>query len=207
VGDYAAFAQHVIDLSAGRNLLVVDMGAGTCMQAIALRAYGCNLPVMNIDYFELSIGRTLIESLELDGMSYAHVDINTALAYPESAAHLRDTILSAAQGRKILMLSRYAIHGFFTPPEYQRLFKFFLEDLGAVAGVHLEMCGAGTPTYQRMCELAHQKLTVANKILAAEGNTLAYLEHMPGIEIVQRQEVWPHELTTRFPSFLSWKKR
>ena len=102
VGDYIAFAQHVMDLAAGRDLLVVDMGAGTCMQAIPLRAAGCDLPVMNLDYFELSIGRKLIESLQLDGcLSYAHVDINAALAEPVLAAALRDTILSAAQGRKV----------------------------------------------------------------------------------------------------------
>ena len=104
-----------------------------------------------------------------------------------------------------MILSRYAIHAFFTPPEYQRLFKFFLEDLGAVAGVHLEMCEAGKPTYNRMCEVARQNLVVAKKVVAAEGDTLAYLESHSAIEVVLRQEVWPHELTTRFPSFLSWR--
>jgi len=207
VGEYVEFAKRILALAGGRETLVLDLGAGTCLQAVALRVAGCNFPILNLDYFELIIGQRIVEGLGLSNMLFGAVDINAALAQQESAAALKRTILSAADGLPILALSRYAIHGFYTEPEYQRLFRFLLNDVGAIAGLHLEMCGHKTPTYRAMQKMSRIDLLVARKSLAADGDPLTYLQNHPQLEVIQREEVWPHHLNTRFPSFISWKRK
>lgn len=208
VGDYFIFAQRIIDTAAtiGGSPLIVDLGAGTCMQAVALRAAGCDLPILNLDYFELAIGQRIAEGLRLDNMLFGQVDINAALANADHAAELRQAILAAAGGAPVIIISRYAIFGFFSKLEYERLMDFAIGSLSTAAGLHLEMSGHLTSTFRKMCGMSRYKLFVAPKCLASEGNFPGYLETRSDVEIIQREEVWPYQLASRFPSFLSWRK-
>lgn len=208
VGEYLTFGRRLIELAAsvGGEPLLVDLGAGTCMQAVALRSLGCNLPILNLDFFGLAIGQQLTESLGLSNMLFGAVDINGALAHQDTTAGLKDIILSTAAGRPIIAFSRVAVFGFYSAPEYERLMEFVINGIGAVAGLHVEACGHLTQTFQYMQREAKGKLQIAPKCLAADGDLFAYLESRTDIKVTQREEVWPHFIHTRFHSSLAWRK-
>lgn len=207
VSDYFDFAERVIAIADSLSApMVLDLGAGTCLQTVALRAKGSALPVLNLDYFDLAIGRKLVELLSLENVAFGHVDVVAALSSPATAADLKRTILEAAAGRPVIVLTRMSIFGFMTEPEYQRLFAFLLNDLGVAAGLHLEICGHKTSMFQKMRAMRRNDLRVASKCLQGHGEPLEYLASLDAVEVVERQEIWPHILSTRFPSFLSWRR-
>ncbi len=184
----------------------MDIGAGTCVLAIALRAIGCEFPVLHIeaDAHAIAVGMTLAKSINLKKTGYHTIDLNNAMATAEARAKLKKTIVTVAAGRPIIIVSRWSLHGFSSQAENERLLRFFIRDIGARGGVHDEMCGYLTPSYARMTSQMSVPIPVGNKLKDAAGDPLRYLETYPGIDVTERIEIRPHLISTRFPSSLCW---
>jgi len=208
VGDYEAIAYKVMDLAKtiGVSPIVIDLGAGLCGQSIALREAGCDFPIFNVDLFPhaIQIGRTVSEALQLADISFASIDVGKAISDTKLRKQLRDVMLDKANGRPIIIVSRYAIHSFYTPAEIKTLVDFLLDDIKAVGGVHLEFGGDRTPTYETLCAQMGMNLPVSQKLLLENEDALLTIAQHPRLRVHQRQEVWPHILSDRFPSYLSW---
>jgi hypothetical protein len=209
VPDYVALAKKIIEM--GKLIghpapLVLDLGAGPCLQAIALRAAGCSYPILNLDWIDeaLEIGRRLSAKLRLQDIHFCKADMNVELADPHRAMDFRARILNHAGDRPIIAVSRFSIHPFYSIEECQRLFAFLTGGIASKAGVHLEMCGHRTDAYEELCHQLGVSLLVAEMIDNEPGDPLSYLERLPTIRVHERFQLWPHFVTTKFPSYLSW---
>lgn len=207
VGDYLSMADKMIDLAARfSSPVILDIGAGTCLFATALRAKGCMHRIINLDVFDsaLQIGRAIVDRFGLADVGFGNVDIGYA-AKNDGVRKSTTEILSAAiQGHPLIIISRFAVFPFYHPDDYGSLFDFLFHDLKAVAGMHLEMCGSKTPSYAAISRALGIEATIANKLKDQPEDPLAFVQNNHPVGTVERIEVWPHFLTTRFPSYLSW---
>jgi len=54
------------------------------------------------------------------------------------------------------------------------------------------------------CQKVGVPLKLANKTVNEAGDPLHFLLSVPGVETIERQELWPHYLSTMFPSYAAW---
>ncbi|MEQ9567485.1 MAG: hypothetical protein RLN85_17020, partial [Pseudomonadales bacterium] len=116
IGDFRKLAKRLVDMAGVINHpepLILDLGAGTCMLSFALRDAGCSFPVLNIDLFQnvLALGQQISRRLELKGLVFGSFDLSKILDHPDSSSQLRTAILNVADGRPIIVVSRYAVYG------------------------------------------------------------------------------------------------
>lgn len=211
VGDHIRIAKSIAALAESLGYsdpLVVDLGAGTCIQGIALRAAGLSFPILNLDYFPwpLQIGELLATQLGLSGFLFHNIDINEQLSASKSTEDFAEFVKGIAADRPIIVTSRHALHPFFSVPEYERLFSFLTETLNADAGVHVEMCGHRTAAFLAVDTFFDGNPPVANKIKDEPGDPLTYLEQSGLVDVVERHQIWAHFVNLRYPSFISWKR-
>ena len=180
------------------------------MLSLALRDMGYEWPVFNIDLYPevLAVAEYLAKKLGIQNQMFCKADLNAILSDTLSAQEFKNTVLNVAAGRPIIVASRYSIFGFYEIPEYERLFNFVINDLGATAGLHQEMCGVLTPTFQSMSKmLSNSPPIVATKVKSAPGDPYKHLEGRADICVSERIEIMPHILNTRFQSYISWDSR
>jgi len=208
VGDYLALGQRIQEFGRERDPLVLDLGSGTSLLAVGMRAANCSFPFLGLELFEdaIAIGELLTKSLGINDAKMAHVDISHMLDDPNRRTKLREFILQYADGRNIIAASRHAIHPFYQEGQYQRLFDFLINDLRVYGGMHLEMCGHQTATYPRLLARMSGALYLSPKLRNEHGTPLKYLSSLPSIHIVERIDIWPHFLGGRWPSFISWTR-
>jgi len=208
VGDYEAIAYKIIEMAdhLGTTPVVIDLGCGMAGQCFALREAGSDLAMLNLDAFQsvIDIASSIGAGLGTPNAAFGAIDIGRAIVSADTRLALKNTLLSFAAGRPIVVISRYSIHSFYPINEVHALLDFVLNDLKAAAGIHLEFSGDKTPTYQRMCELAGLELPISRKITWEAHDTLQLIAEHPLVQTHERQEVWPHILSNRFPSYLSW---
>lgn len=213
LSDFFSVAETITDFSqriGHQRPTVIDLGAGSCIQSVILRETGFQGKIFNFDCLKraLAVGERIAKRYDLKDILFGHVDLSGVLQSKEKSAALREDILGHADGAPVIVISRYAIHPFFSIPEYERLFDFLLNDLEAKAGIHLEMCGNHTDDYKTIVSLSNNPaIRVANKLRNEKGDPLSYLAAHPAITPITRYGVWPHYLFTRFPSYLSWVRK
>jgi len=212
--DYRKLARLIVDMAAKiavPNPTIIDLGAGTCTLALALREAGCTFRFINLDIFEraLKVGRAMTESLGVSDVLFRRIDISAALANEDERRQLRDDLLTTAGG-PIIVVSRKALHPFYAPKEAEALFDFVLRDIDAVAGIHLEMCGHLTPSFSVIRAAFPGNIPtdnlIGNKLKGDLGDLFSYLSKLPKLTVQHRREIWPHYLTRQFPSLLSWSR-
>ncbi|MGE4064061.1 MAG: hypothetical protein AB7E79_11905 [Rhodospirillaceae bacterium] len=183
---------------------VIDLGAGTCIQAVVLRASGSSQPVICVDVFKsaLEIGETLCRKLKIEGISFAVTD----LSKPKNFEPFAKAVQSAAAGRPLVVISRHAIYPFYSEGEYTNLFDFLVRDLKVSAGLHLERTGRFTPTFQKLQAPVPFQLTFPRKHTSTD-DPLQHLTMRSDIKISEDQEIWPHFVNEYFPRFISWVRR
>ena len=199
--DFELLAQRIMRL-APSDAFIVDLGAGTSIQSVVLRAQGCTLPVLSLDLFPsaLEIGRILCSSLRLKDISFGAFN----LTIPAQLSRLRDEL---PKNRPIILLSRQVLYPFFDEADYTRLFDFFINEVHAYGGIHLERTGRFTPAFQKIQSRFGSELPIPPKHRDKRDDPLSYLATRPDISVQERIEIWPHYVETYFPSYLSWLRR
>lgn len=185
--------------------LVVDLGAGTCIQAIVMRACGLNNPVLNLDVFKtaLEIGEKLCSTLGIQDVHFSAVDLTN------SANHepLTTAIRRLADSRPIIVISRYAIYPFYDAREYAGLFDYLIRDVRVDGGVHLERTGRFTPTFKALQASVSGSFTISRKHQTKLDDPLGYLISRPDVEVIEHTEIFPHYVNEYFPRYLGWKRK
>lgn len=201
LSDFKNIGRKLMDLG-GKDATILDIGAGTSIQAITLRALGCRFPVIALDLFPdaLSIGKRLCSSLGIQGVMFGTADLTTE-------QHLSSLAEIVPRDRPIIALSRHAIYPFYSAPQYERLFDCLVRDVGVAGGVHLERTGRFTPAFKAIQAQFASELQVPRKHLDKNDDPLTHLAARNDITVKERVEVWPHYLETYFPSYLSWVRR
>jgi len=211
IADYLLIAKNLGKLRerVGADPLILDIGAGICTQAFALRDAGLAWPIYNLDLFSnaLEIGAKVAQALAVKDIHFGQVNVLGALTNDQNRSVLTSTIKGLAGTRPIVVISRFAIHPFFSIREYQNLFLWLLNEVGVAGGAHLEMCGYHTKAYRRLCQKVGVPLKLANKTVNEAGDPLHFLLSVPGVETIERQELWPHYLSTMFPSYAAWSRQ
>lgn len=155
LGDYMLLAGRIMDI-AKDDAVIVDLGAGTALQAIVLRSLGCNAPYVCLDLFEnaLNAGAMLCRSLGLENIHFRALDLTSAKGISALAEGLREH-------KRLVVVSRHAIFPYYSRADLERLFDLLIGDLHAAAGVHLERVGRFTPTFQKLQEQFKGALVVS----------------------------------------------
>lgn len=184
-----------------REPVILDLGAGTCIQSIILRAIGFRGPILNLDVFQsaLDIGKALCSALGLTDINFAGADLSAA-----DLGHL-EPIKDFAGGRPIFVVSRYAIYPFYSAAEYGRLFDYLIRHLGIVGGVHLERTGRFTPSFEKVKAQAKFPITIPAKHVGKNDDPLAHLIGRPDVRVLEHDEISPHYVDEYFPRYLAWR--
>lgn len=207
--DYYAVAKKLQDLAAvvGGDPIILDLGCGSGATAIALRDIGFTGTYVGIDFMRdaISVAQSVAEALKLTDLHWIGFDIKTAVLHGVAGtAALTRQLLYIANGRKIILTTRYAMHGFYDRAEQVLLFDYLLRDLKISAGVHVEFSGYLTTAFHALNAKFSGTLKRAPQLVENDDDTLAYIAARPGVKVYERVELWPHFLSTRFPSYLSW---
>ena len=199
--DYVALAQKTAELPAG---LVVDFGAGTCAMGAALRYLGSKhrLAFVERQLLALQTGYEVLRAIGVDAL-FINADVVASIADPASRKQLGEQLLEYAAGGPITAITRQTLHPHFSPTDYERFFEFLRSDLRATGGLHLELTGFRTPTFNALCTQLGFNVTTRPQFIEAPGDPLRYLETLP-IKIEERVEVWPHFVSSYIPSYLRW---
>ncbi len=202
LGAFYALAQSVVRIANTLPAppLVLDLGAGTCLQAIVLRGIGSTLPVLCLDVFQsaLEIGQILCAKLGLSNIGFAGIDLSGP-----SLGELRGIVQNFGE-RPVIVLSRHAIYPFYSRAEYTRLFDYLINDLGVSAGLHLERTGRFTPSFARLQAEVPFPLKIPGKHEGKTEDPLHDLMARPDVLITDHQEIIPHYLNKYFPRYLAW---
>lgn len=208
--DFYAVAIRLIELAKAIRAdapTIIDFGSGPGTQSLALRAISCPFPVVNVDAFAevLSVGKQIAEGLGLSDIAYIHADVRAHILAGDLQG-LKREILAHVNG-PVIMVSRKAVHPFYTPDECRRLFDFAINDLRAVAGIHIEMTGHRTAAFNRLAlKLPDAANNFVGNKLKVEGDPIADVSARADVKVHERVELWPHFITGQVPSFLSWTK-
>lgn len=199
--DYLLLAKRISRL-ATKDTLIVDLGAGTGLQTIFLRALGCKAPVLCLEMFlpALEIGQTLSKSLNLQNVGFGA--LNLALA--ENLPELGNLV---GRDRPVMIISRQVLYPFFSEEQYSRLFDYLIGPLKVSAGIHLERTGRFTPAFARLQDAFGGPLKTPPKHQGMTDDPMEHLVNRPDIAVGEHHEIWPHYLGTYFPRYVQWQRR
>lgn len=199
--DYAILAKRIKRL-ATKDTLIVDIGAGTSLQAIILRVMGCDAPILSLEMFmsALEIGKTICSSLGLKDIYFGAANLTN----PEGLRELGKMLPS---DRPMIVISRHVLYPFFNEQEFSRLFDYLIRERKVAAGVHLERVGRFTPTFLRIQEAYGSTLKTPPKHEGVTDDPIQHLFTRPDITVGEHHEVWPHFINTYFPRYLQWTRK
>jgi hypothetical protein len=215
--EYASLASRVIatikPLSAS-PVTIIDLGCGigtlTLHVALQARAAGlANVRFVAIDYNASGV-QFCAEMAKRHGIDARCVLMDLAHVSADPAVWPSDFI---SQGDKKIVVTRGALHPYYTTAQYEEMFGFLLGRVGVTAGVHLEYLGFRTKTYEKIVGRFPEVPRISPMWTEQKSDPFRFLCENAGrlgIDIRERVEIWQHfpylklPMVAYWPSYLSW---
>lgn len=207
--DYRSFAECVIEVADQfPGCTIIDIGSG--FGAISLyvnRERPNNFRFVNIDReaFALCAGAEFAQRHRMN-MTSVWMDISSSLQTQNEMDLLAEIIGSGPS----IVITRGALHPFYTNDQYRQLFDFLLHDVRVSAGVHLEINGFRTKTFNEVARVFNEPIPIT-PFWDTKSDPFEILLARNDTEIVDRVEIWPHYQglhmsgLSHWPSYLSWR--
>ncbi len=219
ISEFLALAEKIsefLDCQRQRPPLIIDIGAGFGAFALYLldhlRRTGlteCRFVNVERDTLAVLIGDLLVEKLELrHEITNLNADMKPALEGEEYLWCALNSI-AAERGKDcpIIVVTRGALHPYYSDVQYTKMFKAIVQRLHPRAGFHLELVGDRTPTFAAVASHFAEPLFIDPIYRDNPADPFALLKSHAddiGITIYEHIEVWPQFIHDRLFSYLSW---
>ena len=122
---------------------------------------------------------------------------------------LRSEIAKDGPNAAVVLVTRGALHPYFSDTDYARLFSALILELNPLAGFHLELVGDRTPAFADVSAFFPDSLFIDDVYIKNTSDPLAFLKanaNTLGIAIYQELQVWPQFIHDRLYSYLAWTR-
>lgn len=221
VSEFLALADKIADFLIGephRPAVVIDIGAGISAFAFyltdcLLRAdlKPCRIVNVERDALAVVVADLLVTRLNSGGhIANVVADLRPAInGDPELWETLRSEIEKAGPDAAVILVTRGALHPYFSDADYARLFPALIQHLNPRAGFHLELVGDRTPSFADVSAFFPNRLFIDEIYLRNTSDPLAFLKAQAralGIAIHEELQVWPQFIHDRLYSYLAWTR-
>lgn len=221
VSEFLALADKITDFLSQepeRSAVIIDIGAG--ISAFAFYLTDC-LPqaglkpgrMVNVERDALAVVVADLLAARLDSSGYISnvvADLRPAInGDPELWETLRGEIKKAGSDAAVILVTRGALHPYFSDADYARLFPALIQELNPRAGFHLELVGDRTASFAEVSAFFPDRLFIDEIYLGNTSDPLALIKAQAGawgIAIHDELQVWPQFIHDRLYSYLAWTR-
>lgn len=211
---FSDLAQRVLAIAqqcGSSDVTIIDLGCGLgslgfyiSLHAARAGIRGLRFVNLDMDKFALKFGVAFAKRHGID-VTPALVNMHETLIDAKALDALK-ALINRTPGVKILV-TRGALHPYYTTEQYKALFDFFIGAVGVKFGVHWEILGFRTKTYDRIIKSFRPPPKITATWTDWTSDPFDFLTSNTerlGIKITDRQEIWPNFPGLFMPSYSYW---
>lgn len=222
IAEFLTLAEKVagyIERRGNGPMVVIDVGAGFGAFSLYLHERlgdaarsKCRIVNVERDVVALVVAELLLDQLGARStVANIAADMNLAVNGDESLWQaLRTATADLPDDRGVVIVTRGALHPYFSDDQYRKMFGMLMQRLRPRAGFHFELVGHRAPEFAQISARLPQKSPVAEVYLSNPSDPFAVLKALAGefgIAIVEYAGAPPQFFHDRLLSYLSWQRQ